>query len=128
MNGERRYFLDTNALVALGNGHDGLRQMLEEADYIATSVICKIEYLQGVVDNPTDYASFVSLLNVIDVVDLTHGDIMLTNEVLNIRQVNKHIKLPDAIVMASAISRQAVLITNDRQLLNAGFVESKGFE
>ena len=106
MSGERRYFLDTNALVALGNGHGGLRQMLEEADYIATSVICKIEYLQGVVDNPTDYASFVSLLNVIDVVDLTHGDVMLTNEVLNLEKAVATARVPRAKPISLAEARR----------------------
>lgn len=40
MNG-RRYFLDTNAIVALLAGNRMLLELLNQADYVATSVICE---------------------------------------------------------------------------------------
>ena len=45
MNGENRYFLDTNALVAFGNGEKKIGALLAEADAVSTSVICELEYL-----------------------------------------------------------------------------------
>jgi len=127
MNGKGRYFLDTNALVALGYGNDALRTMLEEADYLATSVICKIEFLQGIALDSAACSLFAALLNELEVVDLKHGDHLITSEIVRIRQQNKHIKLPDAIVMASANVRQAVLITNDKQIQNSNLALTMGF-
>ena len=40
-----RYVLDTNAIVALLQGNSQLIQLLENADWIAVSVISQIEFL-----------------------------------------------------------------------------------
>lgn len=45
MSGEKRYFLDTNALVAFGNGEKTIGDLLSDADAVSTSVICELEYL-----------------------------------------------------------------------------------
>jgi len=127
MNGERRYLLDTNALIALGNGDRSLQAMLESAQYVATSVICQLEYLAGVAHDDQACSAFRLMLESIDVVDLRHVDVGLTNEIIGIRAANKHIKLPDAIVMASAKLRKATLVTNDKQLQGAGFCDIVGF-
>jgi len=127
MSGECRYFLDTNALIALGNGDTHLRMMLESASYVGTSVICQVEYLTGIANDVVARASFLSMLDVLDVVDLRHGDCGLTDEIVRIRATNKHVKMPDAIVMASAKMREATLVTNDRQLHGVGFCDVTGF-
>ena len=43
MNG-RRYFLDTNAIVQLLSGNPSILETISEAEYIATSVICEVEF------------------------------------------------------------------------------------
>jgi len=127
MSGECRYFLDTNALIALGNGDAHLRMMLESASYVGTSVVCQVEYLAGIADDAEARASFLSMLGAIDVVDLRHVDCGLTDEIVRIRASNKHVKMPDAIVMASAKVRDSTLVTNDRQLHGVGFCDVTGF-
>ena len=71
MNGEKRYSLDTNALVAFGNGEKKIGALLAGA--------------------------------------------------------NAKIKLPDAIVMASASITRSILLTRDHQLLNSDFCETLEF-
>ncbi len=44
MNG-KFYFLDTNAIIQLLKGNQNLIEMLQEAEFIACSVISKFEYL-----------------------------------------------------------------------------------
>lgn len=44
MNGNR-YFLDTNAIIQLLQGNEELIKLLTHADYIAVSIISKIEFL-----------------------------------------------------------------------------------
>ncbi len=46
MNGEmNRYLLDTNAVVALLQGHTGLAQHLADAEWVGISIITQLEFL-----------------------------------------------------------------------------------
>lgn len=45
MNGGNRYLLDTNAVIALLAGNQGLTNMLASAQWIGVSVISKLEFL-----------------------------------------------------------------------------------
>jgi len=127
MSGERRYFLDTNALVALGEGDAALVGLLEQADFVATSVICKIEYLTGIAEDIASRMLFEDMLRGIDVVDLRRDDAALIDDTVGFRASRPGIKLPDAIVMASAKATDSVLLTRDRQLLNAGLCKVQTF-
>jgi len=127
MSGERRYLLDTNALIALGNGDGRLLAKLSRADYVATSIICKVEYLTGIPKDSTDRILFEQFLSGIDVVDLRNADGTMVDEIIDMRFANKHIKLPDAIVMAAANVVNATLVTNDKQLKNSGLCQTVGF-
>lgn len=44
MNG-KRYLLDTNAVIQLLAGNPSLRKMVEDSDFLAISVISKLEFL-----------------------------------------------------------------------------------
>jgi len=127
MSGKRRYFLDTNALIALGEGDQGLATLLACADHVATSIICKIEYLTGIAEDETSRELFEEMLRAIEVVDLRNSDVSLVSGIVSIRAKRKGIRLPDTIVMASAKATRSVLLTRDRQLLNAGLCDAKKF-
>lgn len=46
MNGKPgRYLLDTNAVVALLQGHTGLGQHLSDAEWVGISIITQLEFL-----------------------------------------------------------------------------------
>ena len=127
MNGEKRYFLDTNALVAFGNGEKSIGDLLAEADDVFTSVICELEYLSWDGLTGQDESSFKQFLSMINVVDVASADIGLKNRIVEIRRANTKIKLPDAIVMASSTVTGSILLTRDHQLLNSGFCKAQEF-
>jgi len=113
----KRYLFDTNALVALLQGHTGLVALAQEADWIGVSVINVLEFLgfNGLSD--TDRALFLELVSRIEVVDLSYADQTLIEHIINLRQ-GRAIKLPDAIILASAASQNATLVTRDARLIS----------
>lgn len=126
MNG-RRYFLDTNAIVRLLSGSQKLLEMLNQADYVATSIICELEYL-AFPDLPNeDKELFAEFKEQVCVTDLCSGDVRLKEQVLQLRS-EKKIKLPDAIIAASALNQNCVLLTADKQLLNHAGIDSKNYQ
>ena len=127
MNGEKRYFLDTNALVAFGNGEKEIGALLAEAEAVSTSVICELEYLSWEGLTEEDESHFRQFLSMINVVDVQTADAELKNRIVEIRRANAKIKLPDAIVMASASATGSILLTRDHQLQNSGFCETLDF-
>ena len=127
MNGETRYFLDTNALVAFGNGEKSIGDLLSGADSVSTSVICELEYLSWEGLTEQEEKRFREFLSMINVIDVATADIGLKSRIVEIRKANSKIKLPDAIVMASAAVTGSVLLTRDHQLLNTGFCETLVF-
>jgi len=115
MPGER-YLLDTNALVALLQGHKGLLELTEKAQWLGVSVINILEFLgfDGLSDSDRElFAKFVSRVSVVDLVS-GNGALMATIADLRKRRA---VKLADAIVVASAALHRATLLTNDAQLL-----------
>ena len=127
MNGEKRYFLDTNALVAFGNGEKSIGDLLSDADYVSTSVICELEYLSWEGLTEQEEKRFREFLSMINVVDVATANVELKNCIVKIRRANSKIKLPDAIVMASSAATDSVLLTRDHQLLNSGFCKTHEF-
>jgi len=123
----KRYFLDTNALVLLGDGDPALGRLVAEADYIGTSVICKLEYLSWPDLPDAIRARFLMMMEGIDMVGLEVADLALHDRIVQIRRSRGGIRLPDAIVMASAQMTDSVLLTRDRQLLNSGLCEVQEF-
>ncbi len=61
-------------------------------------------------------------INETEVIDLALHDEELKSIIVAIRMVYK-IKLPDAIIAASAISRNAILISNDRDFTRIPFLQ-----
>ncbi len=111
MNG-KRYLLDTNAVVALLNGKSNLEELLTKADWIGVSIISVLEFLvfEGLSDE--DIRCFETFLERVETVDLRREDDVPVREVISFRQ-HHHLKLPDAVIAASAMTNDAILITAD---------------
>jgi hypothetical protein len=122
----QRYLLDTNALVALLQGHSDLLTMLESADWLGVSVINVLEFLSFDGLSDRDRQLFSALLQRITVVDLLASDDALIALIVDIRQ-RRSLKLPDAIVMACAAMHQATVLTHDVQLLKLAAVSDDRF-
>jgi len=102
--------LDTNAILYFLGGK--LARPLSRAEYFV-SVVSEMELLSYPSLNDASLAQIRSFLSELTVVELT-GEI----RALAVDLRRKHgLKLPDAIVAATAISLQAQLVTNDTKLL-----------
>lgn len=112
MSGKRRFLLDTNAVVSLLSGNRQLAEQLEAAEYVGISVITYLEFLAFDGLSDSDRACFTEFCERIEVVALAHEDSGLMKLALDLRNSHR-LKLPDAVIGATALSRNAVLITND---------------
>ncbi|TWJ33034.1 type II toxin-antitoxin system VapC family toxin [Geobacter argillaceus] len=111
MSGSRRFVLDTNAVVALLAGNRDLAHRLESAEYVGISIISYLEFLvfEGLTD--TDRNCFARFCERVEIVPLLH-DKALTGLTIDLRQEYR-LKLPDAIIGATALFKRATLLTND---------------
>jgi predicted nucleic acid-binding protein len=112
MSGKRRFVLDTNALVSLLAGNHVLSAQLQAAEYVGISIISYLEFLTFDGLSDSDHSCFADFCNRVDVVSLSNNDSNLMKQTLELRS-NYRLKLPDAIIGATALSRNALLITND---------------
>jgi len=112
MSGKLRAMLDTNAVVSLLAGNRELSMRLERAEYVGISIITYLEFLafDGLSENDRD--CFAAFCKRVDIESLTVEDNGLLQRALDLRS-SYRLKLPDAIIGATALSRNAILITND---------------
>ena len=99
MNG-KRYLLDTNAVIQLLAGNPSLRKMVEGSDFIAISVISKLEFLSYPDLTEDEKSAFYELLEDLTVFDLTASDAALIQEAVAMR-IDGGLKLPDAVISES---------------------------
>ena len=108
---EQKYLIDTNVLIDAqmgrlqGNGLNFLIQAINENFII--SFITLIEYL-GYKDVTKSSEEFISLAKVIET------DKLIIQKCIDLRR-NHKIKLPDAIIASTALTRNLTLITNNER-------------
>lgn len=107
----KRYCFDTNILIGLFSGDIDYR--LIEAEEIILSVISEIEYLAYDKLSAVDRQTYTKFKNNIRLVYLDDNSETLRNKIIEIRKKYK-LKLPDAIIAASAMINNATLVTNDK--------------
>lgn len=125
MSGESRLLLDTNAIVALLQGHQGLLVRVQAASWVGISIVNQIEFLSFAGLSDADRALFEAFAARVDVIGLNRTDRALLTKVMSLR-AQRSVKLPDAIVMASANVSGAVLVTRDDHLLRMGLDAALG--
>ena len=103
----RRYLLDTNAVIYLLSGR--LVVPLPDGQY-SVSIITEIELLSFSGISAEEEQRIRDLLLLLDRVHLTDA---VRDETIRLRRKNR-LKLPDAIIAASALINDAVLLTNDQ--------------
>lgn len=122
-----RYFLDTNAIVQLLAGNDELLALLGKAEYVATSIICELEFFSYSGLPEEDKMLFRELRERIRVIDLCSGHENLNEQICQIR-MEKQLKLPDAIILASSITEKCTLLTADKKMLSVGGEYAQSYE
>lgn len=83
------------------------------ADEVFISIINELEFKSFLNLSSHDKTLFDDFASMVNVLDLQASNIVLKNKIIEIR--NKYrLKLPDAIVAASAIVHDALLVTADK--------------
>ena len=108
-----RLLLDTNAIIQLLAGNQELLELVSSADFVATSIICELEFLsfQGLGNEDAElYHSFRSRIKVFG---LPENDPGLSSSIIS-QRFNCGLKLPDAIIAGTAIANDCVIVTADK--------------
>ena len=126
MNG-KRYLLDTNAVIQLLAGNPSLRKMMEDSDFLAISVISTLEFLSYPDLTEDEKIAFYELLEVLTVFDLTASDDALIQEAVSMR-IDGGLKLPDAVIAATALVNDCEVITNDVHFAHQIRVQTRTYE
>ena len=110
-----RYLLDTNTIIYALN--QGIK--LPNGRYFI-SIITEIELLSYAHLTKNDEETLKRLLSQFESIELTNS---VKEKTITIRKDAK-LKLPDSIIVASALDNDAILVTSDKQLLNAHIVKT----
>ena len=111
----KKYLLDTNSIIyALNNDF-----IFPKYKYL-TSVITEIELLSFSELTDDDISILNMALSNFENINLTNE---IKFETIKIRR-NSKIKLPDSIIIATAIIEEATLVTSDKQLLNSKLIKT----
>ena len=111
----RRILLDTNAIVALLQGNSRVLQLTQDADWVGVSIISHLEFLCFAGLSADDIRCFEEFLRKVDLIGLEPHQQELLRLVIQLRQASR-LKLPDAIIAATAITHHAHLVSADAQL------------
>ena len=115
-----RYLLDTNAIIYILD--QGL--VLKSRNKYSISIITEIELLSYSKLTRQEYEQIKNALHVFESLNITEA---IKEQTIMIRRMRK-IKLPDSIIIASAIEEHAVLITHDQQLVKSALVACQSLE
>jgi predicted nucleic acid-binding protein len=120
MSGIEKLVLDTNAVINILNNKEKFR-FLSEAfpdNEKVVSVITQIELL-GYPDITKEIDELIR--SFLDGIVIILPDIEIVETAIQIRRNKPTLKLPDAIIAASAIALNATLVTNDNDVLTFTF-------
>jgi len=108
----KRLLLDTNAIIQLLAGNEELIALVGTAEFIATSIICELEFLSFQGLSGEDANLYSRLRSRIQVFGLPENDPLLSGKICAVR-FSSGLKLPDAIIAGTAIHNECVVVTAD---------------
>lgn len=109
MSGASNILVDTNLIILAIGGNKDVRDLLDGRT-LFISVITEIELLSIPFQNTTDERLIRDFISNCFLIEL---DVEVRKHTISIRKHNK-IKLPDAIIAASSVSKRLTLFTADR--------------
>jgi predicted nucleic acid-binding protein len=92
-----------------------LPSLLRDAEWVGISIISQIEFLAFAGLDESDHAAFAAFARRATVIGLTAEADQLIAAIVMLRQQHR-LKLPDAIIAATALAANASLVTADQQL------------
>jgi len=113
------YLLDTNAIIGIVNNNQKLLSLVNNAGFVAISIISVIEFLSYSNLSSNDKAVFAKMTNEAVVLNLDFQKQLLIDTVVDIRKTYR-IKLPDAILAATALTYNLELLSNDKEFNKIG--------
>jgi tRNA(fMet)-specific endonuclease VapC len=122
----KRYLLDTNAVIALLSGNAEVVQLIRGADWVGISIVTQLEFLAFSGLSQEDRDLFIEFSGRVEVVGLVASNTELLNQVVELR-LRYRLKLPDAIVMATAVVCGADVVSADVDLQRVSTVNVHSF-
>jgi len=111
----KKYLLDTNAVIY------ALNQAVKlPINQYQISIITEIELLSFNQLTTEDETVLKNALLHFDIIDISYP---IKTKTIEIRKTSK-LKLPDSIIVATAVVENAILVTSDKQLLNTQIIET----
>ena len=107
-----RYLLDTKAIIQLLKGNPELALLASKADFLAASVIADLEFLSFRGLSDADAALYRAFRSRIWIFDVPSDDPLFTRTVVEARKTF-NLKLPDAIIAATARANALTVLTAD---------------
>jgi len=107
-----RLVLDTNAINSLIPGNS-LLDSTNKADFVGISIISFIEFLSFSNLSEKRSSLFEEISKEAEILNINKEDPILINHIIQMRK-DYRLKLPDAILAATAISNKSDLIRNDK--------------
>ena len=101
------FLLDSNVIIRLSKNDDSLVDFIEHSPQNYISVITYMEVLGYAFKSETEFAFVKELISLFE---LIHIDEIIADQTIKIRQAYK-IKLPDAIIAATAQVTNCTLVT-----------------
>jgi len=109
-----RYLLDTNAIINLLNDESADFSFREKKGVYFVSIITEIELLSFKNLTNEDETSIKKLLPEACIINI---DTDIKNKTIELKK-KKKIKLPDALICATAVVRKLTLVTDDKDLFD----------
>jgi predicted nucleic acid-binding protein len=92
---------------------------------VGISILSQIEFLAFPNLTENDRRTFQEFSDAVEVVGLGRTERALIDRIVSLRAQHR-LKLPDAIIAATAVERDATLITDDHQLQKLSAIRSSG--
>jgi len=109
-----KYLFDTNAVIALLGGNKQLLQLSGNASWLGISIITKLEFLSFSKLSKHDINLFSEFEKRIEIIGINNEDVNLIDYSIILRK-KYNLKLPDAIIAATAIKYKSSLVTADKE-------------
>ena len=108
MNGNKA-LLDSNVIIEASKGVISINSNIKKHKYLYISIISYIEVKGFNFSNIDEKSAIESILKIIPTINL---DLQISEIAINLRKIRK-VKLPDAIILATAKSMNAPIITKN---------------
>jgi len=108
-----RYVLDTNVVVDFLSGKKSVVSALNESSKISISIITVVEYLANKNLSASQHQIFEKFLNTIHNIEIPSSPSSNFIQLCIKIRKNFKLKLPDAIIAASAIHSKSILVSRD---------------